>query len=61
MLKPASPTKTARSYELSLFLMVKMYADYVEEMNDEAGKLPQLSNLLVDALQPYGYCISLHP
>ena len=59
ILKP-SPTRTARSCELSSFCMLKMYTEYVEEMNDEAGKLPQLSNLLVDALHTYsrkGFCI----
>ena len=44
--------------------MLRMYAEYVEENNDEAGKLPQLSYLIVDALHTYsrkGFCIVTQP
>lgn len=58
VLKPApkpSPNNqtTGRTYILPSIEALKIYSDYVEEMYDEAGKFPLLSNLLVDALHVY--------
>ena len=41
------------SYNLRSFHSIQKYLAFVEEMYDEAGKLPPLSNLLVDALDLY--------
>ena len=47
-----STTRNARSGKLLSFSMLRIYAEYVEENNDEAGKLPQLSYLFCIVTQP---------
>ena len=42
-----------KSYNLPSFHYLRKYLEFVEEMYDEAGKLPPLSTLLVDALDVY--------
>ena len=64
LVKPSTTTMNPKLGELPSFSMLKMYTQYVEENNDEAGKLPPLSSLLVDALHTYarkGFCIVTQP
>ena len=61
---PSTTTMNPKLGALPSFSMLKMYTQYVEENNDEAGKLPPLSSLLVDALHTYarkGFCIVTQP